>query len=736
MNDMYPLRSNAAQPGNGGMAPGGFVLVDQEEAGGTGFDVTQIFAALRRHLVMIAAITLSAGLLGLIVTLLITPQYTATARVQVEQESARVIESADVEPAASYQDADRFLRTQTDILESRAISIRVAQALRLFGNRAFVAAMQSKSTPAALSGTPQQQRETVLKLLQSNLSVELPRQSRIVSVNFTSPDPALSARIANGYIDQFILANLQRKYDSSSYARDFLSKQLGETKAKLEASERAVNQYARQAGLIRTAEPRGDNTNGAAPSTSLTTASLTQLNTAANQAQAARIEAEEKWRSVANAPLLSIPEVISNNALQEVLQQRSIATANLKLERERRLPEYPTVLQLTAQVESLDTQVKAIGESIKRSIYDRYRAAQAQEAALNQRVGAYKASTLSEQDRGVQYNILSREADTNRTLYEGLLQRFKELSASAGIATNNLSIIDRAEPPTAPSSPRIFINILMALVGGLVLAVVFVFLREQIDDAIRVPEDSERKLQLPLLGVVPKLGSNAGTMVQELTDAKSGVSEAYNALRTSLIHSTPDGLPQTILMTSSQMSEGKSTSAYALACAMARLQRRTVLIDVDLRRPSVHRYFGDENTSGTSDVLTAAADLETVMRPTPIDNLKVVFSGPIPPNPSELLGSVRMRELLSELRGVADVVILDGPPTLGLADAPLLASLAEGTVFVVEANRGRRGGIRSALRRLRSTNGRMLGTLLTKFDPKQAGSSYNYYGYEYYRYGE
>ncbi len=360
-----------------------------------------------------------------------------------------------------------------------------------------------------------------------------------------------------------------------------------------------------------------------------------------------------------------------------------------------------------------------------------YLAAVSAERSLQSRVDALKGDTMSEQDRSVGYNLLAREADTNRSLYDGLLQRYKELNAASGVATSNIAVIDLAEPPLGPSSPNLTRNLAFALLIGLLAAAAVVFLAIQADDTIRVPEDVEAKLGLPLLGVVPATDDPAAA----LADPKSPLSEAYNSLRSALMHATSEGLPPTLLVTSAQAAEGKTTTSQALAVALARLGKQVLLVDADLRRPAVHSLYGIANERGLSSLLTSADPAASAIVASPEPGLSLLPSGPIPPSPTELLGSLRFRALIDELAARYDTVIFDSPPILGLADAPALSALVDGVAIVVEADRSRRGGLKAALRRLRSMRPIVLGAVLTKFDAAHMANRYSdYYGSDYYEY--
>lgn len=699
---------------------------------GEGFDLRQIVAVIRTHLYWIIGVMVASVVLGLLLTMLQTRQYTAVSTVQIDDVGAQILRSGqDLEGPMGAYDTDRFLNTQLDVLKSKALARRVADRLKLYGNQRFIAAMGG--SPSAASGSRERIETRTVSMLRSHLSVTLPRQSRIASIAIVSSDQNLSAQIANAYADEFIQSNLQRKFESSDYARQFVAQQMASAKQRLEESERQLNSYARSAGLIRTRDA-ASTAEGGGGQTSITSTSLVELNSAANEAKARRIEAEARWRAVANVPGLASKEVLSNNTVQNLLTRKAEIEADLRQERSRHLDEHPNVIKLVAQMSAVDQQLANVVSGVRKSIEQEYRAAQAAEQSLAQQVNQLKSDTLGEQDRSVGYSVLAREADTNRTLYDGLLQRYKELTAASGIASSNIALIDRAEVPSSPSSPNLLINLAYAIFAGLAISALLVFVRLQLDDAVRVPEDVEHKLSLPVLGIVPKL--REGDTFDQLSDPKSSMSEAYNSLRGAISFTTNEGPPRLLLVTSASAGEGKSTTSYALARGFAKLGRRVLLVDVDMRRPSTHRQFGVENDIGLSNLLVGQAGLEQVIRPTEFENLSIVTSGPIPPSPTELLASKRMQDLLAAARSQYDMVVLDSPPILGLADSPLLSSFADGTLLVLESDRNRRGVLKGTLRRVRLAKGRVIGVAMTKFDASHA-SSYTYYygyGYDYYAY--
>ncbi len=701
--------------------------------GAIGEIVRYFLALVRRNRWLIAAIIGLAVIAAIAFTMLDTPRYTASASVQINDQSEQVLgEELDAQTELNKSsDVERFLNTQLEILRSRALAQRVARRLDLIGNERFYAALELPLPGQTASEA--ERREEVISLLQSNMEAVLPRNSRIVTISFSSTDAALSAQIANTFADEFIQANLQRRFDSSAYARSFIGEQLEEARTRLETSEREVNAYARTAGLIRMREVAGDGESGDGGSSSVTTSSLMQINQAANAAKAERIAAEGRWRAEQSTPLFASTAVLANPTVQDLMTRRAELDAELKKNRERYLDDHPSVLQGKAQLATVNQQLNQVAANVRDSIRAQYTAALAAEQRLSAQVEQLQGATLAEQDRAVRYNTLAREADTNRSLYDGLLQRFRELNAAAGIANSNLAIIDRADPPLKPSSPSLPKNLAIALLLGVVVAGVVVFMRDQLDDAIRIPEDVEEKVQLPLLGIIPDSGDISPA--EAMADPKSAVAEAYGSLRGALLYSTRQGLPRLMLVTSAQPTEGKSTTAFAIATGFARMGRTVLLIDADMRRPSVHGRIGHDNRKGLSSLLVSQDPADSALVATTIPNFYALPSGPIPPSPTELLTSPRMAALLEEFLGKFDVVICDSPPVLGLADAPALSALADGVVFVIEAERGRRGALKTALKRLRAVNAVLLGAVLTKFDPNKSGNRYSeYYGYSYYRY--
>lgn len=706
-------------------------FVEQESAG-LDFNVRRIWAAIyRNRLILIGAVALCL-VASIVYLMLATPRYEARSLVKIEEQSSQILKSDSLEAPTGAFDAERFLQTQLDIIKSRSVALAVARDQRLIGNTAFLRQMNLPEVLATSSIlTPRQaQEEQAIGILQAFMDVELPSDSRIATISFRSPDPLLAARIANSFAESYIRTDLQRKFDTSSYARQFLSQQLQDAKRQLEASERSVLRYASQARLID-ASNGADGAGGAsATPKSLTVARLVALNSAYADAVARRTQAEQRWRQASSGNVMALPEVLQNPSIGNLLQKRAELTAQYEDQREIRKAEFPTVRQTKAQIDELTRQLGTLSGNIRGSLQSQYLTAVRQEQALKGQIAGLEQATLGEQQRDVQLSILRRATDTNRSLYDSLLQRFRQLNAEAGIQPNNIQLVDRAQIPTSPVTPRLLLTLLLGLVSGLVIGTAGVFVMENLNDTIRSGDDLSGKLGLPLLGMVPV--TKAGEISTELRDRKSAISEAYSSIRASLLMSSRSGLPRTLAFTSIQAGEGKTTSSFATATGLARIGRSVVIIDCDLRRPALHKAFELQNRRGMSDYLSGQAAIADVVQLSDYEGVSIISCGPIPPNPTELLSGSLLGEALAELATRFDVVIVDAPPILGLADAIIIGAQVDGTVMVIEAGRNYHGSMRSAVERLRKGGANLLGALLTKQNMRNLGYAYaDKYQYSY-----
>lgn len=682
---------------------------------------------------VILGIVATCVLLGLVVTLLMTPKYMATATIEISREADKVTNLQSVEREAGVSDQE-FYQTQYGLLRSRSLSERVATQLRLvddpkffelFGIRADNDAFQQVNGRYSAAGRVARRR-IAGEVLRRNLTVAPTRLSRLVDISFTSPDADLSAKVANAWSDNFIQTNLERKVQATSYGRNLLQRQLGQLKERLDQSQRQLVGYASAQRIINL--PGQSNSNGTTSERSIVADDLASLNAALSQATADRIQSEARYREAGTSG--SSTEALRNQAINTLRQKRAELAADYQRLMIQFEPGYPAAKAIQSQINQIDRSIAREESRVSGSIEADFRQAEGREQSLKTKVEQLKSSYLDLRRRSIQYNIYQQEVDTNRALYDGVLQRFKEIGVAGSVGVNNISVVDTADVPQKPSSPRLLVNLALALLVGLLASVATAFALEQIDEAIADPGEIERRLGLPLLGMVPKV--DGITPQEALRDRKSEMVDAFLAINTNLGFTTEHGVPRSIAVTSTRPAEGKSTTALALATMLARAHRKVILVDGDMRSPSVHYFGGVSHDNGLSNFLTGEDNIESLIFPMTDLGFMAMSAGPIPPNAAELLTGSRLTQLISRLHETYDHVVIDSPPVMGLADAPLIASKVEGVIYAVESHGIRSSLVKTALARLASTNAHVVGGVLTKFEARKAHYGYGYdYGYGY-----
>ena len=691
--------------------------------------LTQAWLVARRRKWVVIGSILGVLLIGTIITLLLTPKYTAQSTIEIQREGSSFVAVEGAEPRQGAADQE-FYQTQYGLLRSQTLAERVAENLRLYDNAHFFEVAGGPKTwfqngrvvPGA--STREDRIRVAGGLMLTKFTVQSERQSRLVQLRYTSPDPALAQSVVNAWATAFIQITLARRFEATSYARRFLEERLGQLRQRIDESERQLVRYARAQGIVNIPAPTTTTGSSSAGDRPLVADNLSTLNAELGVATADRVRAQSR---------LSIPggeatETLSNPAISSLRQQRAQAAADYAKLMVQFEPGYPQARAIKIQIDQLDRAIRTEENRIQSTLRETYQSSVQRETALRGKVQDLKSDVLDFRQRSIQYNIIQRDADTNRQLYDALLQRYKEIGVAGGVGVNNISVVDRAIMPGRPSSPNLTLNILLSLLGGAALGVGLAMVLEQIDQGISDPKEVETDLGLPLLGTIPRSGEES--VIAALQDRKSELYEAYLSVRTNLGFTTEHGLPRTLAVTSARPGEGKSTTSYALATTMARASSRVLLVDADMRSPSVHEELGIDNDRGLSNYLAGTIAFDDLIRPTAFENLWVMTAGPHPPSAPELLSTQRLPTLLAELAKRFDNVVLDSPPVMGLADAPIIGSQVEGVIFVTESHATEKATMRTALERLKQANVNVVGAVLTKFDTRRTHAGYGYsYGY-------
>jgi capsular exopolysaccharide synthesis family protein len=647
-----------------------------------------------------------------------TPLYRATATLELNPDPAQVVQTDDKQAPDQAQSDRDFLALQLGLIKSRSVAERVARGLNLGRDTAFL-----RHSPSPEAGA-----EAAVGSLMNGFSASGTTSDRIMEVSFVHPDPRVAAKIANRFADEAIESSFERALGTTARSREFLNRRLEATRRDLEKSERALIDYARTAKIINVvssdAPTSGDSAGG-----TLVASNLVALNQQLADAQNARIVAQQRY---AQAGAAAQAARASDSTVQSLQQQRAQLQAQYDQKLQTFQPDYPEMKALRAQIAGLDSQIAASGSRAASTVVGSLRAdmiaAQKRESALQARINQLQSQFLDLNDRGVEYTILKRSVDANRSMYNALLQQLGVENSSA-TRTSSISIVDTAEVPSAPFSPNVPRTLLLALIAGMLLGSAGVVGADRFYDTINTPDDL-KDIGLPLLGVVPAAPKKE-LLDDLIADPRSPVAEAFHSARASLQFASSGGAPKTILFTSARAAEGKTSTAIAIAADFLGIGKRVVVVDADLRKPSLRG-----ESPGLSGVLAKASTLEASLLVTDNPQLWLLPAGRLPPNPTALLEGHAIEDLLRALENRFDVVIMDGPPVLGFADAPLLSAVAEATVLVVAARSTSRSAARNAIARLQATGGKLVGGILNKFDRKAAGfgygdTSYGYYSYEY-----
>jgi capsular exopolysaccharide synthesis family protein len=670
-----------------------------------------------------------------------TPVYEAVGRIAVNKADPNLITFKDSGPVVDYYDqAD--LDTEVRILQSDLMALQVIRQLNL-DKRPEFGGNSDQRLPNLVADPLQTDSNHVSALLggfRGHLRVTLIPNTRIIEIHYNSTDPQLAASAVNTLAATYVEQNFKTKFESTMQASDWLSKQLVDLQMKVETSQEKLVRYQKEHEILGTDEKQN-----------ITTEKLGVLNNEMTGAEFDRMQKEAMYRQTQTDDPDAIAAAIDTGGGTGALlgklrdQQASLRIQVADLNTQFG-PSYPKIAQLNNQLKEIDRQLQSETNKGVDHLRGQYLAALQREIMLRGSFEKQKQEANKLNESAIEYSILKRDLDSNRTLYEGLLAKLKEAGVTAGLRSNSFRIIDAARVPTSPSEPNIPRNLSFALVLGVISGIGLAFLLESMDNSVRTPEQATALSALPSLGMIP-LGSKSGShgptgkrlaltaaskeVVETVTLVRpqSQMAESYRALRTSLLLSNLGAPPKVIMVTSARPQEGKTTTSINTAIVLAQKGVRVLLMDADLRRPSIHKTFGMGPRSGLSNVLTGSATLQQTIVASPIlPNLFIMPAGTPPPNPAELLASSNMRDLLAELRGLYDHIVIDTPPTLSVTDAVVLSPRADATILVIRSGQTTKQALRRARDILMQVNAHVAGVLLNAVD---LTSPDYYYYYEY-----
>ena len=725
---LYEPRQSALERVNHGAAA--YPVEDREAVP----DLLEYWRVIQKRYATVLVALLVVLMIGLFATFRGKPVYEARALIEIQKENPDVPTLQELFQIEGVSDA--YIETQNRILKSENLARRVITQLGLEKLPEFARRSGSwqiareKPTPEPVraefgvsSAADKTVPEEVLKNFEERLTVEPVKRSRLIEVTFESNDPNIAAQVVNTLTSAYIDANLESRWQAAQKASDWLSQQLLGMKAKLEKSEDELQKYGRGNGLLFLETEKGTSEN-------IVVQRLRELQQELTKAQADRYAKESLYRLLEERNYAELPGVFDNKLIQDLTAR----LADLQREQSRLSanfnPSYPRVKELQSQIDESKAMLEAERARAAGGIANDYKAAVSHEEMLQKAFTEQERQANDIAGKSVQYNILKREADTNKQLYVGLLEKLKETGVSSSLKATNIRVVDPAYPPKKFARPRILLDLSITFIVGMCLGIAAAFLQEHLDNTLKSSEDIERFLQIPSLGAVPAMelsanprrmhgfqtrtpmlgaekvnGANGHSGDNANNGAKSGtqlappwnrievqdgsghpngaLAEAFHGLRTSVLLSTAKRPPATLLVTSAQQGEGKTTVAANLAASLAQLGDSVLLIDADLRRPSLQKFFQVSRSTGLVNYLTGDCDWRSLVWQAAPIGVSVLFCGPVPPNPADLLSSEYMRSLIREASKEYKFVVLDSPPLLNLSDSRILATLVDGVILVV-----------------------------------------------------
>jgi succinoglycan biosynthesis transport protein ExoP len=760
----------------------------------TKIDLWVYWRLIRKHLRLIGTVVAGTVFVTLLHLLMTTPIYTAQTTLMILPKAPTGIDPAEalLEIEASYDGSDYF-KTQSEILKSRTLAASVVRNLGLSRNPAFTGSGRPGLFSAVIGGLRQRLHDLVsppppgsnaprsgllgisadeINAYLGGLNIRTIPSTSLVEIDYSSPDPMLAARIANAHAEAYIDRGVEMHSQASRDAEKFLSRKLVELKEQLEKSEVALNDYRRQKGII----PGLMSLDG---KDAVVIDRLTDLSKDLTRAQVDRIGLESQIELIHRHQYESLPVVMNDKlvqAMQGELNQLAAQDASLS---DQFTAAYPPLAQLRAKENALKTRLNEEVQNSIKGVESSYQQALEKEKELDAEMQRQRNVTMSINDAAVQYAILQRDVDTYRQLYNAVLKRMKDVGVEAEAQTSNVSIVDKATAPRIASYPKKMRDLMVSGILGLLGALGLAFLLDYLDNTLKDPEEAERYLRLPNIGIIPEFsrlnssssygpkgyppvralsatvtangdtpkaltnggngngangaGARTASAIRELVTEHgtySALGEAYRNLRTALLLSRAGAPPRVTLVTSAIAGEGKTVTAVNTAAMLSQLGASVLLIDADMRRPRCHRVLDLDNNLGLTEVLTGVRDLHDLIRPTAVPNLFILSSGSVPPNATELVGSPKMHQVVTQLQEIYDYIVIDSPPVMPVSDALLLSTIVDGVLLVTNAARTPKQQVRAARARLEYARAKIFGTVLNRI--RIHHSEYQYYYHQGY----
>ena len=755
----YPL----SQTGPGGY---GTYYAEEEEV-----DLREYLAVVLRRKWTVLAVLLLVVFTTAIFTFKMKPLYKATATLEISPIQPQVVPFGEEAPRTRIVEQARYIQSQVEIIKSRTLARRVVEVLDLEHSPEFqpheeglISKLVSglrKGISSLLGGgkhelpvNPEEaEKERLVSAFLDRLKVTPVKggKSFLMAVSFEAHDPKLASKVVNTLVEEYIAFDLEKRIEATKVGKKYLEKQIAKVQARLEEAEEKLNKFARENDIVFLSQLG----KGEGQGEDIATTRLNELTNELIKAEAHRIQLESLYKQSLKDPD-NLPQIINNqliSTLKDRLSQLETKYANLS---STFTTEYPEMKRITEEISSVKSQIEREKKRVVASIKTDYLTALKREEMLRAALERQKKKTAELRQKAIDYNILKREVETNRHIYELLLQRSKEMDVEASVRSTSIKPIDRASIPLIPYKPKKVLSLLLSLIVGLMAGVFLAFFLEYLDNTIKTPDEVEKLLRLPVLGMVPTITlkkrkreeiESEGRLIDyyALNSPKSPAAEAFRMVRTSLMLASPGEPPKAILVTSPQMGAGKSLVSFNLAATFAQMEEKVILIDCDLRKARLHRVLDVKANPGLSNYLAGRTDLSQVVHR--LDgslgdgvSLDFIPAGTVPPNPVELLNSKSFVGLLEHLKEEYDHIILDSPPLLGFADSLVLSRVVDGTVLVLRNQKTPKPAARYARDRILQVGGYILGVVVNDVHMERGSyyygkySSYYYYGY-YSKYG-